>query len=1093
MDKVYNKKFYESCCGDNYDDTEHWTKFFGRIARNIVDLFSPKTVLDAGCAYGYLVKELRDLGVEAYGFDISEFAISQADESIRPYVAAHSVTEKLPDNFPDKFDLVITIEVLEHILPLDGEKAIKNLCSYSDTVIFTSTPSDLNNRTHVNVQQQEYWAKIFAANSFFHDLTCPVDFICPWAMLFRRKDNICNVVFDYEMNRRIDKLNFEEQLAKTEYNTARIYFDFGNGFTDTSAESFTYGYPQLSSSRIALPSGCKRMRFDLEEKYSSTVSELIIVSGKGSLAVTGGNYSRMISGSYYFQLSYPQLIVDIPSDAMWIEIYCAVSSANNAIEQNAFCKLIKELEQTEKEKKTELEQAEKEKKAELEQAEKEKRAELEQAKKEKKAELEQTEKEKRAELERAEKEKKALLDDCRKKEAEWKEQFRKSQKELDSLLQENSEIKSKLKEYMTACDEAVAQRNKTETKNELMNTQLLQYSDTLSQMRSSRFWKMTAPARKVADILKMIFRPELFRKGIISLRKNGVKETLQKVERTISNEENVKKISCSMELSEADREEQQKYKFDRDIKISILVPLYNTPIEFLEGMISSVTAQTYGNWELCLADGSDKEHRSVGSAVKKLAAKDKRIRYKKLDKNLGISENTNACIDMASGDYIALFDHDDLLHPEALFDVMKAICEKNADFVYTDEAVFESPDITKITNVHFKPDYAIDTLRSNNYICHFSVFSRELLTKAGRFRSECDGSQDHDLILRLTHHASKVIHIPKVLYFWRSHPLSVAQDIDSKPYVGKAGQKAVSDSITKMGLKGTVESSAEFPSIYRIRYDIHCKDKVSIIIAVKNHYDRLVHCIDSIYEKTAYENFEIIIIDTGAMKDIAPGYQKKIMKHKHIKVISADKSCSYSASLNKGALAAEGRYYLFLNYDTQIIESQWIEELMMYVQREDVGAAGGLLYYTDDTVRHAGIVLGMGKQGTAGRSFYRCPKQSLGYMGRMCYAQNVTAVSAEMMLVKKTVFWEVRGFDEEFSDAYGDIDFCMRIRAKGYLIVWTPYAKAYHLTSPAESEKASLSDESCERFRKRWKKELEQGDPYFNPNFLLDREDFYFI
>ena len=296
-------------------------------------------------------------------------------------------------------------------------------------------------------------------------------------------------------------------------------------------------------------------------------------------------------------------------------------------------------------------------------------------------------------------------------------------------------------------------------------------------------------------------------------------------------------------------------------------------------MIQSVLDQTYADWELCMADGSDAAHGDVQKICRAYARKDPRIRYQKLEKNLGISGNTNACLEMATGDYIAIFDHDDLLHPAALHDVMRAICEQDADFIYTDEATFKSPNIQEIITAHYKPDFAIDNLRANNYICHLSVFSKEVLHRAGNFRSEYDGSQDHDMILRLTSCALRVVHIPRILYYWRSHPQSVALDINAKEYAIEAGKKAVRDSIASCGMIAEIESSRAFPTIYRLSYEIKACPKVSIIIPNKNNVEVLRRCINSILSVTTYSNYEVIIVDNGSNDEILQKYYQKLKKN----------------------------------------------------------------------------------------------------------------------------------------------------------------------------------------------------------------------
>ena len=577
-------------------------------------------------------------------------------------------------------------------------------------------------------------------------------------------------------------------------------------------------------------------------------------------------------------------------------------------------------------------------------------------------------------------------------------------------------------------------------------------------------------------------------KGLRHLKHYGLRATLKKVKEVLFHQ-----IELFERYTDADIEAQRSEAFPRDIKFSILVPLYNTPIEFLDDMIDSVMQQTYSHWELCLADGSDEAHAEVGTHVQAIADKDPRIVYRKLEKNLGISENTNVCIDMATGDYIALFDHDDLLHPAALHEVMHAICEKNADFIYTDEAVFLSPNKKKIIAAHYKPDFGIDTLRSVNYICHLSVFRRALLEKVGKFRPEFDGSQDHDMILRLTEQAECIVHIPRVLYYWRSHSKSVASGIGAKTYAIDAGKKAVLESVQRSGMNAVVESTEQMETFYRIRYEIPNKEKVSIIIPNKNHCADLRKCVTSILEKTTYPNYEIVIVDNGSDEAELRDYYEELKKDARISVWDYDIPFNYPKVNNYGISKATGKYYLLLNNDIEIITPEWIEEMVMFVQREDVGAAGAMLYFDNDTVQHGGVIVGIGNY--AGHAFKGLLRQECGQMGRMIHAQNLSGVTAACMLVKASVYHEVGGLDEGFAVACNDVDLCLKIRQAGYLIVWTPFAKAYHYESRSRGyedtpEKQARFEGELARFRERWAKVLEEGDPYYNENLTLDREDF---
>ena len=537
-------------------------------------------------------------------------------------------------------------------------------------------------------------------------------------------------------------------------------------------------------------------------------------------------------------------------------------------------------------------------------------------------------------------------------------------------------------------------------------------------------------------------------------------------------------------------------QFSRDITFSILVPLYNTPKKFLTEMIDSVREQTYGKWELCLADGSDAEHAYVGEICRRYAAEDKRVIYRKLQRNEGISGNTNECFRMATGEYIALFDHDDILHPSVLFAYMKAICEQDADYIYCDEATFKNGNIDRMITLHFKPDYAIDNLRANNYICHFSAFSRHLLEGTELFRSQYDGSQDHDMILRLTTRAKHVVHVPKLLYYWRSHKASVASDISAKLYCIESARGAVADHLRTCGMDHfEITSTRAFETIFRIRYQLTAYPKISILIANKDHYEDLSRCVSSILEKSSYENYEIIIVENNSNTREIRAYYEEIGQHPRVKIVTYEGAFNYSRINNYGASFAEGEFLLLLNNDTQVITVNWMEEMLMYGQRSDVGAVGAKLYYEDKTIQHAGIVLGLGAHRTAGHTHYKVNIENVGYMGRLCYAQDVSAVTGACLLVRREWFEKLGGLDESFAVALNDVDFCLRLRELGLLNVFTPFAELYHFESKSRglddsAERASRYDEESARFREKWKAVLEAGDPYYNPNFSLDRSDF---
>ena len=544
-----------------------------------------------------------------------------------------------------------------------------------------------------------------------------------------------------------------------------------------------------------------------------------------------------------------------------------------------------------------------------------------------------------------------------------------------------------------------------------------------------------------------------------------------------------------------ERRREEETVFPREIKISVLVPLYNTPEKFLREMIDSVVTQTYKNWELCLADGSDDKHTDVGRICQEYIEKDSRIKYQKIEKNLGISGNTNVCFSMATGNFIGLFDHDDVMHPSLLFECVKTVCEKDADYVYTDEATFTSPNLNDLIVLHFKPDYSPDNLRANNYICHFSMFDADLLKKTGLFRPEYDGSQDHDMILRLTEEAKHVCHIPKILYYWRSHPNSVAADIGAKTYAIDAAKRAVHDHMRDYyGIEVEVESTRAFPTIFQIKYPINGEPLISIVIPNNDHVEDLRRCITSIEKKSTWKNYEIVVVENNSVEQSIRDYYKELESDPKVKIVTYEGGFNYSRINNVGVKETKGEYLLFLNNDTEVISPDWMEQLLMYAQRKDVGAVGAKLYYADNTIQHAGVVIGLGAHRSAGHTHYKMPREHLGYMGRLCYAQDVTAVTGACLMVKKSIYEEVDGLDESFTISLNDVDLCLKIREKGYLNIFTPFAELYHYESKTrgmeEGEKLRRYERECAHFRDKWKEQLDAGDPYYNPNFSLDYSDF---
>ncbi len=617
-----------------------------------------------------------------------------------------------------------------------------------------------------------------------------------------------------------------------------------------------------------------------------------------------------------------------------------------------------------------------------------------------------------------------------------------------------------------------------------LEAQKKEAEDNLSRIKNSFAWKLAKPLRVI-------------RVAFIRL---GYYKSPKKIARKIRNKRLEKKahkyFGTQSYPDTTKRTEQEEWEFKECHKISILVPLYNTPEKFLREMMESVFTQTYKNWELCLADGSDDEHKYVEEICLEYMAEDKRIIYKKLEKNEGISGNTNQCYKLATGDYIGLFDHDDLLHPCVLFEYARAIEEQGADYIYCDEATFTGDSINNMITLHFKPDYAIDTLRANNYICHFSVFKKTLLQETELFRKECDGSQDHDMILRLTSIAKKVVHVPKILYYWRAHAGSVASNINAKTYCIDSAKRAVSDHLRNYGIYHTmITSTRAFETIFRLQYELTTEGLVSVLIPNCDHVEELRKCVEAIRKKNSYENYEILVIENNSKEEATFAYYEELKNDPKVRVLTYEGEFNYARINNFGAKEAKGEFLLLLNNDVEIINPDFIRELLMYAQRKDVGAVGAKLLFPDNTIQHAGIVIGLGAHRTAGHIHYKDENAHIGYMGRLCYAQNVSAVTGAALMVKKSDYDGVEGLDEGYAVALNDVDFCLRLREQGLLNVFTPFAEGYHYESSSRGldtvpEKAKRYEEECTHFKERWSGLLAKGDPYYNPNFTLDRSDY---
>ena len=559
--------------------------------------------------------------------------------------------------------------------------------------------------------------------------------------------------------------------------------------------------------------------------------------------------------------------------------------------------------------------------------------------------------------------------------------------------QEMDTLRDRMVRAERTCSEEAALIERLRSDLALSRSHEQQLEKTLSDVTNSTFWKLTWPMRYAVSKSRQIwhtFPLFVFLHDLRAMGVEGVREQARaRREYAVLFPSKTLRADRFAPVELLVKQASHQPGGEAGPKISIVVPLYNTPLNFLEELLDSVVNQTYRNWELCCVDAG--QDTAVGQHVQARAKADPRIRYQKLTENEGIAGNTNHGFELATGDYIALLDHDDILHPCALWYTAQAIVEQGADFVYTDEATFEG----KVENVvlyHFKPDFMLDNLRSNNYICHLTTFSKVLMEQAGGGeRAEYNGSQDYDLFLRLTEKAQKIAHIPHALYYWRSSPNSTASDISAKTYCIDAGIAALKAHYARCGVAvDDVTLIPGTPGYYKTDYTMAHQGRVSILIPTCDHIRDLETCVESIYARTTYPDFEILLIENNSKEEQTfRSYERMRKEHPDtLKVLTwQGKGFNYSALNNFGAQYATGEYLLLLNNDTEVITPGWLEEMVMYAQQKRVGCVGAKLLYPDDTIQHAGVGFGIG--GVAGHMHKYLPATSAGYMGRRHYVQAV--------------------------------------------------------------------------------------------------------
>lgn len=620
------------------------------------------------------------------------------------------------------------------------------------------------------------------------------------------------------------------------------------------------------------------------------------------------------------------------------------------------------------------------------------------------------------------------------------------------------------------------------SKIESLQVLLAERDRTLTDMLNSVSWRITAPLRRFAWLKSTPLWKSFTKSRLPEVFQGSDYDIWMKMHQLTETE--IKQIRTDIE--------HLSYK----PTISILMPVYNIDEIWLRKAIESVVNQLYPHWELCIADdGSPREH--IKKTIEKYSGNDRRIKAKFLEKNQGMANCYNEALRMAGGEFVGTLDHDDELTEDALYENAKLLNRHpHLDMIYSDEDKIDLQG--KRSDPFFKPDYSPDLLLSMNYICHFTLFRRSVLDDIGGFRSGFDGSQDYDVILRFVERTASIAHIPKILYHWRKMPGSAACEVDSKPYAFISAKKTLGEYLVRNHIDGTVVDGS-FPSSYRVKRTLIQPGMVSIIVPFRDKVTLLEKCVKSILQKTNYPSYEILLVNNQSSEATTINYLATLQSSGNIRIVNYDKDFNFSAINNEAVRQARGEYVLLLNNDTEVISDEWLNAMVEHAQRKEVGIVGAKLLYPNGTIQHAGVVMGLG---IASHAFKHLPSDSHGYFGLASVIRNYSAVTGACMLMRKEVYEELGGLDEEnFRIAYNDVDMCLRAIERGYKIIYTPYALLYHYESISRGDDntRNMALKEPDKFKRiiseriymveKWQKFI-NSDPFYNPNLTRIREDF---
>jgi glycosyltransferase involved in cell wall biosynthesis/SAM-dependent methyltransferase len=947
---LYNEEYYRCGCGPvPYGRTEHWLNFFSIVGDQIIRSLRPRKVLDAGCAMGFLVEALWDRGIEAYGIDISQYAISK----VRPDMAPYCEVASLKDPIRDRFDLVTCIEVLEHLPPGETLPAIENLCKCTDTILFSSSPTDFAEATHFNVRPTISWLHLFASFGFGPDVLFDAGFLTPHAMLLRRS----NVPDDQVLTLFSEHLRYKMSLVSTKNSEAQQQA----ALRELHRQLETI---RAENARLASENGALEQR-------------------RGKLT---GRHEQLHSDFSALQTQHERLRSDFSAlEGRHEQLHSDFSALQTQHESNG-----------------------------------------------------------------------RRMSELREEAAGLREHnLRLSEIAGPAQLQ--------LHDILHSPGWKLIQKYRAwRLRRQLSHPRFSAFCESLAMRFLARY---SAPKGAGKE-------NEKNQPAVLPQPAQPQAPPASRHRKDLSYQDWIAENEPGAEDLERQRSETRNLLV-RPL-LSVIVPVYNIDIPLLKACMDSVLHQTYDHWELCIADGS--EGTETAAYLSGLASQDSRIHYRKIT-NGGISQNSNAALDLGSGEFVIFLDHDDSLAPFALFEVASLLNRSpEADLIYSDHDYLEHTGNRRLSPL-FKPDWSPEIMFSANYITHLTAVRKSLVDAVGRFDPEMDGAQDWDLFLKVAERTSRISHIAKVLYHWRIHPGSTALAGSAKPYAEGAQLRAINAHMRRIGMPAEAEVAP--PGLLHVRWNRSREALVSIIIPTRDKVEMLARCIASLREKTAYHPYEIVIVDTGSEEAATLEYYKTLEAYPNIRILSdASRPFNYSRANNCGAREARGELLLFLNNDVEITNPAWLDELARWGAWSPIGIAGAKLLYPNGTIQQAGAVVGLG--GFAGHPFAGCPFFSEGIYGSTGWYRNFLAVTGACMLMRREVFEELGGFDEEFLLCGSDVEIGFRAWKRGYRVMLNPFSELTHYEQQTRQSEQPPEDYLVSY--KHYKPYLESGDPFWSPN-----------